>query len=156
MSEVELGLPCHIGDYTDFYTGIHHATAVGKLFRPDSPLMPNYRWIPIGYHGRASSIGVSGQSFRRPLGQTLSSGAATPVLGPCDRLDYELELGAFVAVPNPLGDPVSIADAEDHHPHMAVDYGRCALRFNTHSAGGVTRNDFICAAKIDALPGVAG
>jgi len=114
QSEVELGLPCHIGDYTDFYTGIHHATAVGKLFRPDNPLLPNYKWVPIGYHGRASSIGVSGHSFRRPLGQTQGSGDATPVLGASRRLDYELELAAFVAMPNPLGDPVSIADAEDH------------------------------------------
>ena len=114
QSKVEMGLPCHIGDYTDFYTGIHHATAVGKLFRPDTPLMPNYKWVPIGYHGRASSIGVSGQSFHRPLGQTQGAGEATPVLGPCRRLDYELELGAFVAVPNPLGDAVSIADAEEH------------------------------------------
>ena len=63
-----MGLPCQIGDYTDFYTGIHHATTVGKLFRPDNPLLPNYKWVPIGYHGRASSIGASGQSFRRPLG----------------------------------------------------------------------------------------
>jgi fumarylacetoacetase len=111
---VEMGLPCHIGDYTDFYTGIHHATAVGKLFRPDNPLLPNYKWVPIGYHGRASSIGVSGQSFRRPLGQTQANGEATPVLGPSRRLDYELELAAFVGVPNPLGDPVPIADAEQH------------------------------------------
>ena len=114
QSEVEMGLPCHIGDYTDFYTGIHHATAVGKLFRPDNPLLPNYKWVPIGYHGRASSIGVSGQSFRRPLGQTQGSGETTPVLGPSRRLDYELELAAFVAVPNALGDPISIADAEEH------------------------------------------
>ena len=114
LSEIEMGLPCQIGDYTDFYTGIHHATAVGKMFRPDSPLMPNYKWVPIGYHGRASSIGVSGQSFRRPLGQTQGHGETTPVLGPSRRLDYELELAAFVAVQNQLGDPVSIADAEDH------------------------------------------
>ena len=112
--EVEMGLPCHIGDYTDFYTGIHHATTVGKLFRPDNPLMPNYKWVPIGYHGRASSIGASGQSFHRPLGQTKGTDATTPVLGPSRKLDYELELGAIVAAPNPLGEAVSIGDAEEH------------------------------------------
>ena len=113
-SEVEMGLPCHIGDYTDFYTGIHHATTVGKLFRPDNPLMPNYKWVPIGYHGRASSIGASGQLFHRPLGQTKGADATTPVLGPSRKLDYELELGAIVAAPNPLGEAVSIGDAEEH------------------------------------------
>ena len=79
QSAVEMALPCTIGDYTDFYTGIHHATTVGKLFRPDSPLLPNYKWVPIGYHGRASSIGVSGQSFARPLGQTKGEGDAAGV-----------------------------------------------------------------------------
>jgi len=114
QSDVEMGLPCRIGDYTDFYTGIHHATAVGKLFRPDNPLLPNYKWVPIGYHGRASSIGVSGQAFHRPLGQTQAAGETTPTLAPSRRLDYELELGAFVAAPNALGEPVSITEAEDH------------------------------------------
>ena len=114
QADVEMGLPCRIGDYTDFYTGIHHATTVGKLFRPDNPLMPNYKWVPIGYHGRASSIDVSGQSFHRPLGQTKGADETTPVLGPCRKLDYELELGAIVAMPNPMGEAVSIADAEEH------------------------------------------
>ena len=110
--DVELALPCRIGDYTDFYTGIHHATAVGKLFRPDNPLLPNYKWVPIGYHGRVSSIGVSGQRFKRPLGQTKGEGEA-PVYGPCKRLDYELELGVFVGAGNASGEPMSMAQAED-------------------------------------------
>lgn len=114
LEEVELGLPCEIGDYTDFYTGIHHATTVGKLFRPDNPLMPNYKWVPIGYHGRASSIGVSGQHFRRPLGQTLAPDGAAPALGPSRRLDFELELGAFIGKPNCAGEQVAMADAEEH------------------------------------------
>jgi len=114
QTEVELGLPCEVGDYTDFYTGIHHATTVGKLFRPDNPLLPNYKWVPIGYHGRASSIGASGQQFHRPRGQTLKPGATVPDFGPTARLDYELEMAAWVGMENALGAPVSIADAEDH------------------------------------------
>lgn len=114
QSEVELGLPCDIGDYTDFYTGIHHATTVGKLFRPDNPLLPNYKWVPIGYHGRASSIVASGKSFHRPLGQTKAADAAAPVLGESRRLDYELELGAIVARSNPQGEAVPMTNAERH------------------------------------------
>ncbi|SAL82562.1 fumarylacetoacetate hydrolase [Caballeronia terrestris] len=110
----EMAVPCRIGDYTDFYTGIHHATSVGKLFRPDQPLMPNYKWAPIGYHGRSSSIRVSGQTFRRPRGQTKASDAAQPSIGPSRRLDYELELGYFVGRGNELGQPIFIEDAENH------------------------------------------
>jgi fumarylacetoacetase len=112
QSKVQMQMPCRIGDYTDFFTGIHHATAVGKLFRADNPLLPNYKWVPIGYHGRASSIGVSGQSFVRPHGQTFIGGNA-PRFGPCQRLDYELELGVFVGTGNELGLPKSMAQAED-------------------------------------------
>ncbi|RJF92774.1 fumarylacetoacetase [Noviherbaspirillum saxi] len=114
QDQVELGLPCQIGDYTDFYTGIHHATTVGKLFRPDNPLMPNYKWVPIGYHGRASSIGASGQQFHRPRGQTKGPDDPAPSLGPSRRMDYELELGIFVARQNALGDPVTMEQAEEH------------------------------------------
>ena len=114
QSDVELGLPCEVGDYTDFYTGIHHATTVGKLFRPDNPLLPNYKWVPIGYHGRASSIGPSGQQFHRPQGQTLKPGSSVPDFGPSQRIDYELELGAWVGMGNAQGAPISIADAEAH------------------------------------------
>jgi fumarylacetoacetase len=110
--EAEMAVPCRIGDYTDFYTGIHHAMAVGKLFRPDAPLLPNYKWVPIGYHGRTSSIGVSGQIFPRPSGQTAGEGGV-PSFGPCRRLDYELELGALIGSGNALGEAVPIGDAED-------------------------------------------
>ena len=114
QAQAEYTVACRIGDYTDFYTGIHHATAVGKLFRPDQPLMPNYKWVPIGYHGRASSIGVSGQRFKRPQGQIKAPDAAEPSLSSSKRLDYELELGFFVGQGNALGEPVDIGAAEDH------------------------------------------
>ena len=114
QADAEYKLPCHIGDYTDFYTSVHHATAVGSLFRPDNPLLPNYKWVPIGYHGRSSSIDVSGQSFRRPQGQTKAPDAAEPSFGPCKRLDYELEMGIYVGPANELGEPVEIGAAEDH------------------------------------------
>jgi len=109
---VEMALPCAIGDYTDFYTGIHHATTVGRLFRPEAPLLPNYKWVPIGYHGRASSIGVSGQVFSRPLGQTKGDGDV-PRFGPSQRLDYELELGALIGTGNDAGAPIAMDAAED-------------------------------------------
>lgn len=114
QADAEMAVPCRIGDYTDFYTGIHHATTVGKLFRPDNPLLPNYKWVPIGYHGRSSSIVVSGSSVRRPLGQLKPPHLDVPSLGPCKRLDYELELGAFVAGGNVLGEPVPITQADEH------------------------------------------
>ncbi|UUZ75154.1 fumarylacetoacetase [Polaromonas sp. P1(28)-13] len=111
---VEMAVPCRIHNYTDFYTGIHHATTVGKLFRPDEPLMPNYKWVPIGYHGRASSIGVSGQRFKRPQGQTKAPDAPVPSFGPSKKLDYELELGFLIGQGNALGEPITLADAERH------------------------------------------
>jgi fumarylacetoacetase len=114
QARVQLGLPCPIGDYTDFYVGIHHATAVGKLFRPDNPLLPNYRWVPIGYHGRASTILPSGQDFRRPRGQIRSAQSDEPVLAPSQRLDCELELGIVIGRGNALGEPIAIDAAEDH------------------------------------------
>ena len=113
QAEVEMAVPCEIADYTDFYTGIHHASAVGRLFRPDNPLLPNYKWVPIGYHGRGSSIGVSCQRVRRPLGQLKGEGEP-PVLAATRRLDYELELGYFAAAGNALGEPIRITDAEQH------------------------------------------
>jgi fumarylacetoacetase len=113
QQQAEMALPCAIGDYTDFFTGIHHATAVGKLFRPDNPLLPNYKWVPIAYHGRVSSIGISPQAFVRPSGQSLPAGAAAPRFGPCQRLDYELELGVFVGAGNPPGQPMDMEQAED-------------------------------------------
>ncbi|HEX3107649.1 MAG TPA: fumarylacetoacetase [Thermoanaerobaculia bacterium] len=112
--DVEMLLPCDIGNYTDFYASIHHATNVGSMFRPDNPLLPNYKWIPIGYHGRASSIVVSGTPFRRPKGQTRDDANAPPRFGPSTRLDYELEVGAVIGHSNTLGEPVPIESAEEH------------------------------------------
>jgi fumarylacetoacetase len=114
QADCVMHLPCRIGDYTDFYSGIHHATAVGKLFRPDNPLLPNYKWVPIGYHGRSSSLVVSGTPVRRPVGQLKAPTADVPTVGPCQRLDYELELGAVVATHNALGTAVPLTQAEDH------------------------------------------
>ena len=118
QADVTMALPCEIGDYTDFYTSIHHATTIGKQFRPDNPLLPNYQWVPIGYHGRSSSIQVSkpglGHEFLRPHGQTKAPDAAQPSLAPSRRLDYELELGVFIGRPNALGEPIAMSDAEDH------------------------------------------
>jgi fumarylacetoacetase len=114
QAEVEYTLPARVGDYTDFYTSVHHATNIGKLFRPDQPLMPNYKWVPIGYHGRSSSLGVSGEALHRPLGQTMAPGATAPSVGPCKRLDYELELGLYIGPANAQGEPIALADAEGH------------------------------------------
>jgi fumarylacetoacetase len=114
MNDVEMLLPAEIGDYTDFYASVHHATNVGALFRPDNPLLPNYKWVPIGYHGRASSIVPSGVPVRRPAGQLRPDPNAPPVFEPSRRLDYELELGLFVGPGNPLGEPIPLAEAERH------------------------------------------
>jgi fumarylacetoacetase len=114
QTEVEIGLPCEIHDYTDFYIGIHHATAVGKLFRPDNPLLPNYEWVPIGYHGRASTLKASGQDFHRPQGQIKLPDTTAPFLSPSRKLDLELELGFVIGRPNAIGQPIPLADAEDH------------------------------------------
>lgn len=114
QASVALGLPCRIGDFTDFYTSIHHARAVGAMFRPEQPLLPNYKWVPIAYHGRSSSIVPSGTAIRRPRGQTFPPGSAVPTVGPSRRLDYELELGALIGRANSLGESVPLADAETH------------------------------------------
>jgi fumarylacetoacetase len=113
-AEVVMHLPAQIGDYTDFYAGIHHAINVGRLFRPDTPLLPNYKWVPIGYHGRASSVRVSGAEVRRPRGQRKYPERAEPGFGPCERLDYELELGIWVGPGNALGTPIPIGAASEH------------------------------------------
>ena len=113
MDAAELLLPAAIGDYTDFYASIHHATNVGSMFRPDQPLMPNYKWVPIGYHGRASSVVPSGTPIRRPHGQVMDDGAPAPELRATKALDYECELGAWVGMGNRLGEPVPIAEAEE-------------------------------------------
>jgi fumarylacetoacetase len=112
QADAEMALPCTIGDYSDFYVGIHHARTVGALFRPDNPLLPNYTWVPIGYHGRASSVGIGGGVIR-PNGQTKGPNDATPRFGPSQRLDHEVELGLWIGADNPLGEPVPMAEAED-------------------------------------------
>ncbi len=114
QDDAELFLPVHIGDYTDFYASVHHATNVGALFRPDNPLLPNYKWVPIGYHGRASSVVVSGTPVRRPCGQRKGPADDLPTVGPTRSLDYELELGAFVGTGNALGETIPIGQAESH------------------------------------------
>jgi len=114
MHEAVMVTPASIGDYTDFYASVHHATNVGRLFRPDNPLLPNYKYVPIGYHGRASSIVVSGAGVRRPGGQSKGAAAEEPVFGPSRALDYELEVGFFVGPGNALGQPIPIAEAESH------------------------------------------
>ena len=114
QSSVEIGMPCEVGDYTDFYVGIHHATAVGKLFRPDNPLLPNYKWVPVGYHGRSSTLNVSGTSFPRPCGQIKVADTDAPIFQPSARLDFELEIGVVIGQGNKQGQPIAIEKAEDH------------------------------------------
>jgi fumarylacetoacetase len=112
MAEVETTIPAVVGDYTDFYASLPHATNVGSMFRPDNPLLPNYKWVPIAYHGRSSSLVVSGTPVRRPAGQLSADGKGSPILAPSARLDYEAEVGFLIGVGNPLGEPVSMARAE--------------------------------------------
>ena len=114
QADADLMLPVHVGDYSDFYASIHHATNVGSMFRPDNPLLPNYKYVPIGYHGRASSIVVSGTPVRRPSGQTRDDPSAPPVFGPSRRLDYEMEVGALIGHGNPLGESVALAHVDEH------------------------------------------
>jgi len=111
VAQCRMHLPAAIGDYTDFYVGIHHATNIGLQFRPDNPLLPNYKHVPIGYHGRASSVRASGEQVRRPTGQTKAPDADEPTFGPSRRLDYELELGVWVGPGNALCEPIDIAEA---------------------------------------------
>jgi len=112
--DVQFLKPVAVGNYTDFYASIHHATNVGRLFRPDQPLLPNYKWLPIGYHGRASSLTISGAGIRRPHGQIRLTGQESPAFGPTQQLDYELEVAAYIGTGNPLGEPISIATAAQH------------------------------------------
>jgi fumarylacetoacetase len=113
-ADCRIELPAVVGDYTDFFAGIHHATNAGKLFRPDNPLMPNYKYVPIGYHGRASSITASGADVRRPNGQRKPASESVPTFGPSRNLDYELELGVWIGPGNELGTPIAIRDAAEH------------------------------------------
>lgn len=134
MGATELLLPAQIGDYTDFYASIHHATNVGSMFRPEQPLLPNYKWVPIGYHGRASSVVLSGVPIRRPWGQLRDDGTEAPALQPTRALDYESEVGAWVGPGNVLGEPVPIAEAEAHL------FGLCLV--NDWSARDVQRWEY--------------
>ena len=113
-SAATMHLAARIGDYTDFYVGIHHATNIGSLFRPDNPLLPNYKHVPIGYHGRASSVRPSGTPVQRPSGQRKAPNAEVPIFGPTQKLDYELELGVWVGPGNALGQPIPIGEAGEH------------------------------------------
>ena len=121
QAELEHALPTRLGDYTDFYTSLHHAVNVGKLLFPERPLTPNFQWLPIAYHGRASSVVVSGTDFHRPHGQAMPPGADAPVYTPCTRLDYELEMGFFIGPGNAMGQPVQLGEAEQHI------FGMCLL-----------------------------
>jgi fumarylacetoacetase len=114
MDTIGMRVPAEIGDYTDFYASVHHATNVGAMFRPDNPLLPNYKWMPIGYHGRASSIVASGTPVRRPRGQVVAGTEGLPTVAPSARMDYELEVGAFIARGNRQGDVIPLANAEEH------------------------------------------
>jgi len=115
MDSCVLHMPAAVGNFTDFYAGIHHATNVGRLFRPDNPLLPNYKYVPIGYNGRASSVRTSGAEVFRPLGQRRTSPSLqVPEFGPSRKLDYEVELGIWVGTGNPLGRPIPIGDAAAH------------------------------------------
>jgi fumarylacetoacetase len=115
QKDVSMQLPARIGDYTDFYSSFHHAHNVGTMLRgPENALMPNWKWLPVAYHGRASSVVSSGTDVRRPRGQTKSPDAASPVFGPSKSLDYELEMAFLVGPPNSLGEPIPIDRAVDH------------------------------------------
>lgn len=114
ISDVILDLPCDVRNYTDFFVGIHHARATGKLLRPNTPLLPNYKWVPIGYHGRASTICASGHHFRRPRGQFRKKDEASPQYRATEKLDFELEIGIVVGCSNEHGQPISIDHAEQH------------------------------------------
>src|SRR4051794_17508158 len=109
-----LHVPAAIGDYTDFFAGINHATNAGKQFRPDNPLLPNYKYVPVAYHSRSSSVVVSGTSVRRPNGQRKPANETVPSFGPSRNLDHELELGIWIGPGNAQGKPIPIAEAADH------------------------------------------
>lgn len=136
QSDVEMMLPVHVGDYTDFYSSIEHATNVGTMFRdPENALLPNWKHIPVGYHGRASSIILSGQEIHRPKGQTLPADAETPVFGPCKLLDFELEMAFVTFDGKPLGDSISTQEADDYIFGMVL--------FNDWSARDIQKWEYV-------------
>jgi fumarylacetoacetase len=134
MQEAELQLPAHIGDYTDFYASLFHATHVGCMFRPESPLLPNYKWVPVGYHGRSSSIVIGGTPVRRPFGQMADAEGTRPEFAPSRNLDYELEMGFFVGQGNPLGERIPVGEARSHM------FGLCLV--NDWSARDIQRWEY--------------
>lgn len=121
QAQLQMHLPVQVLNYTDFYTSVHHANNVGRVIRPDDPLTPNFKWLPIAYHGRASSVVASGTAFHRPWGQAMAPGATAPVYGPCHRLDFELEMGFFAGPGNALGQPLPLAQAREQV------FGMCLL-----------------------------
>ena len=138
MNESQMMLPATIGDYTDFYASIYHATNVGKLLRPDTPLLPNYKYVPIAYHGRSSSIVPSGAEFHRPSGQLRPDPDAAPKFGLSQAVDYELEIGLFIGAGNSLGEPIPIGTAESHI------FGVCLINdwsARTSKNGNISRSD---------------
>jgi fumarylacetoacetase len=136
MKKAVMHMPVEIGNYTDFYSSMEHATNVGKMFRPDGDaLLPNWKHLPVGYHGRASSIVISGTPVRRPKGQTMPDGATTPVFGPTKLLDFELEMGFVIGRPNEMGTPIPIGEAEDHIFGMLI--------FNDWSARDIQRWEYV-------------
>ena len=134
LADAEMRLPAIVGDYTDFYASLYHASNVGQMLRPDNPLLPNYKWVPIGYHGRASSLVVSGTAIARPQGQTEPADGGEPRFGPTRSLDYELEVAAYLGPGNPLGAPIPIGEAESHV------FGLCLL--NDWSARDVQKWEY--------------
>ncbi|MGA0287761.1 MAG: fumarylacetoacetase [Phycisphaerales bacterium] len=120
IEDIRLGLPARTRDYTDFYASEHHATNVGRMFRPDNPLMPNWKHLPVGYHGRASSLVPSGTPIRRPHGQTVGPDGPPPAYGPVRLLDYEIEVGFLIGPGNRLGDPIPASRALDHVFGLAI------------------------------------
>lgn len=136
QSDAQMHMPVHVGDYTDFYSSIEHATNVGSMFRdPENALLPNWKHLPVGYHGRASSIVVSGQPIHRPKGQTMPNGATSPVYGPSKQLDFELEMGFIVGKDSALGDTVSTDQAGEYIFGMVL--------FNDWSARDIQKWEYI-------------
>ena len=135
MDKVEMLMPVKINDYTDFYSSLEHATNVGKMFRPDNPLLPNWKHLPVGYHGRASSIIVSGTQVHRPKGQTLPQGADSPVFGPSRLIDFELEMAFVVGKKTALGQSIPVEDAEDYIFGMVL--------FNDWSARDIQKWEYV-------------
>lgn len=149
MANAAMLVPCAIGDYTDFYAGIHHATNVGSMFRPDNPLLPNYKYVPVGYHGRSSSIVISGTPFHRPNGQTRPDPDAQPKFGPARRLDYEMEIGMFVGRGNELGDRVPVDRAEEHIFGL---FARTASATGTRASDSASAAGRCCRRSETAVP----